>query len=513
MKIQKNTNETKPKFNKAKTTQNTGITLIALIISIIVLLILAGVTIASLAGENGLLSRAISAKEYTDEAREKEILQISAFAVISKEKYGVLSKEKLDNELNNYSEIDSTEQITEGIIVTFKSNRSYLVKSNGEVFKYNDIIISGLVVKDGDTILEENCKSVQLGKNLTITFEASIPGGNIISITPAISYITSGEKSKTFTIVGETRDGKKITKEYTVDLKSYYNIRDIQIGDYVQYDVEYQDMYISSHNYSSTNGWRLLNFNRNNDGTYSNVELISTGIPALFKRDSNGSKADWWCTEDNEITNFKNILTDSGVNTYLYYSGANVCTGLQMASGMYYNTGDIIFKYGTSGKNQGHYNYIKNANITYSSTENVKDNDGNDLTVTGNALFKKGNVRLRMLTLSEINKTLGRKEIADDTKYDADSTNSISESEDVKGIYRLKGYPASTWNYYWLASPMPTTDNRYEASSRLAVCVVNTYGDIESDRGIDIGIRPVITMLDDKITFDISEDGEYFIIE
>ena len=42
-----------------------GITLIALIITIIVLLILAGVTIATLTGENGLLNRAVTAREET----------------------------------------------------------------------------------------------------------------------------------------------------------------------------------------------------------------------------------------------------------------------------------------------------------------------------------------------------------------------------------------------------------------------------------------------------------------
>ena len=40
-----------------------GITLIALVISIIVLLILAGVTIGSLTGENGILTRAKEAKQ------------------------------------------------------------------------------------------------------------------------------------------------------------------------------------------------------------------------------------------------------------------------------------------------------------------------------------------------------------------------------------------------------------------------------------------------------------------
>ena len=45
--------------------RNKGITLIALVITIIVLLILAGVTIASLSGDNGILTRAAEAKERT----------------------------------------------------------------------------------------------------------------------------------------------------------------------------------------------------------------------------------------------------------------------------------------------------------------------------------------------------------------------------------------------------------------------------------------------------------------
>ena len=40
-----------------------GITLIALVITIIVLLILAGVTIATLTGDNGILTKAQNAKE------------------------------------------------------------------------------------------------------------------------------------------------------------------------------------------------------------------------------------------------------------------------------------------------------------------------------------------------------------------------------------------------------------------------------------------------------------------
>ncbi len=212
-----------------------GITLIALVVTIIVLLILAGISIMMLTGDNGILNRSGDAKEKTEIAGEKEIVKISALASISKERYGEITKEKLDEELNKYSEIQTTEQTNNGIIVTFISGRAYLVEYNGNVSRYSEISIGHLIVKDGNTELEENCKSVQLGKALTISFDASIPGGNITSIIPSIAYTTSGEKSKTFTIVAKTLEGQEITKDYTVDLKGYYNIPELKVGDFLNY--------------------------------------------------------------------------------------------------------------------------------------------------------------------------------------------------------------------------------------------------------------------------------------
>ena len=52
-----------------------GITLIALVITIIVLLILAGVTVATLTGDNGLLTKTNEAKESTEIETEKEIIK------------------------------------------------------------------------------------------------------------------------------------------------------------------------------------------------------------------------------------------------------------------------------------------------------------------------------------------------------------------------------------------------------------------------------------------------------
>ena len=51
---------------------NKGVTLIALVITIIVLLILAGVSIAMLTGENGILTQATESKKANTIGAEKE---------------------------------------------------------------------------------------------------------------------------------------------------------------------------------------------------------------------------------------------------------------------------------------------------------------------------------------------------------------------------------------------------------------------------------------------------------
>ena len=67
-----------------------GITLIAIVITIIVLLILAGITIAMLAGENGILTRAAQSKAYDEIAAAKDQLALKANETVAKyydEKY------------------------------------------------------------------------------------------------------------------------------------------------------------------------------------------------------------------------------------------------------------------------------------------------------------------------------------------------------------------------------------------------------------------------------------------
>ncbi len=76
-----------------------GITLIALVITIIVLLILAGVTIATLTGENGILTKATQAKETTTDESAIEKVRLEVLGSYGKDgslEYGDL-RTNLDN--------------------------------------------------------------------------------------------------------------------------------------------------------------------------------------------------------------------------------------------------------------------------------------------------------------------------------------------------------------------------------------------------------------------------------
>ena len=73
--------------------KNKGITLIALVVTIIALLVLAGISIAMLTGQNGILNRAVEAKEKTELAQEDENEKLQGYEEIIN-KYRDLPKEE-----------------------------------------------------------------------------------------------------------------------------------------------------------------------------------------------------------------------------------------------------------------------------------------------------------------------------------------------------------------------------------------------------------------------------------
>ena len=94
---------------------NKGITLIALVITIIVLLILAGISIAMLTGNNGLLTKANDAKKDTATAEAVERINLELNALYASV---MASSTKTTFEANEISSVKSNLTSDEGYTVT-----------------------------------------------------------------------------------------------------------------------------------------------------------------------------------------------------------------------------------------------------------------------------------------------------------------------------------------------------------------------------------------------------------
>ena len=111
--------------------KNKGITLIALVITIIVLLILAGISIATLSGENGILTRANEASKNTDIVETKEQIKIELMA-------------KFDEKGNTYTNGDVIEAVRKTTGREIQENVAIIQTKKG-----NDVDISDLwIIED-----------------------------------------------------------------------------------------------------------------------------------------------------------------------------------------------------------------------------------------------------------------------------------------------------------------------------------------------------------------------------
>ena len=115
---------------KEKLKQKKGITLIALVITIIVLLILAGVSIAMLTGENGILTQAQRAKEETENAAQNEAIILNEY------------NNTLDNWINGETtDVSIPEGLEIGAKVTYEPSGTYTWKAKYYSSDTNDVDI------------------------------------------------------------------------------------------------------------------------------------------------------------------------------------------------------------------------------------------------------------------------------------------------------------------------------------------------------------------------------------
>jgi len=87
-------------MRKHKINKTSGITMISLIVTIIILLLLAGISIMMLTGDNGILNRAIQARKESEEKEIEEEVKILYLSALTQGK-GQIAEENLRNELNS----------------------------------------------------------------------------------------------------------------------------------------------------------------------------------------------------------------------------------------------------------------------------------------------------------------------------------------------------------------------------------------------------------------------------
>ena len=117
---------------------NKGITLVALVVTIVILLILSGITIAALSGDNGLIGKSGEAKKQTEISEGLEQLEIAVTQ--STNKRGNIDETKLAKNLSKINGIKYISSDNEEIDVTENTEIKLTakVKLKGNTFKIND---------------------------------------------------------------------------------------------------------------------------------------------------------------------------------------------------------------------------------------------------------------------------------------------------------------------------------------------------------------------------------------
>ena len=548
---------------KTKFKENKGITLIALVVTIIVLLILAGISINALAGQNGILNRTTSAKQKTEEAQLQEELetglmglfmdyQVESGGLGTFADYIFANEAKVQSELGGNVGIDSTNKT-----ITYKGTL-FSVADDGKVTRKDGIGISG--DKTTITIIGDQKETATLTATLTnisgtVTWTSTNTGvatvtgnGTTATVSPVAAGTTTikakcSEKEASYEITV-----KQITKATTLSIKTLtkteieegekieitalqdgndeivWTASDLSkvtitskdentaivtgkvasdtaiiitataknsgitpatcsikvkapsyIGQYVEYDVAYTDMYTLKEGentinkqYTKENGWRILSMKQSAVSGAYDIEIVSTGVPAiLYYYYSSVASAAWAGKADKQINGQTVDQLTKYATTYYGTVGNN---NLIAASGLAYNFAEVTFKgnsYNSNNRNIGYYTRIakNNGAEVYTGDE-----------ITGSTFIARAGATVRSMMHTDV------PNVANSITSYSDIQNKTTA--DKTGLFRLDklGYTNSV---YWLASPYTSNTNN--------VCYVNYNGNVYYSNN-NYGVRPVVSM-------------------
>lgn len=369
---------------------------------------------------------------------------------------------------NNQLQIDKEckKIIYNGNLYSLDDNGNVVIENKGIILSKNNLNLQIA----GQNKYDKTLEVLKLNINGDVVWETSneqiakVENGKIIPVSDGEVLVTA--------ICYDDKEYKATCK---VNVESFID------DSYVQYDVEYDDIYTGKR-FSRNTGWRLITQEQNEDGTY-NIEFVSTGIPCkLCYGWYEIGKAVWKPTAD---------LKNQYVNRF--YNTTSNRNATYAAAGLYYNFDKILFRNKISNVssdfNIGGYNkiLIKNKNKVMEEVEGE---------ITGNIFVAKKDAKVRNISLSDIR---GYDKIEGKESGGVKSYNSEDEYADKKiGLFKLNDYSMDNKKAksFFVSNPS-------NIESSYHILVFNSSGTLSSSNGSrTTGLRPVITMKNVNMTKD-----------
>ena len=342
-----------------------GITLIALVITIIVLLILAGVSIAMLTGQNGILTQAQKAKTSTANKSAEEKVKLAVMAARSQSEDASLDLEKLTTEVTtNYGG-----QVDGGAFpaTVTMDGKSFTVDSDGnvELAGSKPQITNAKVTTDaaGKNAATSNTAE---GTTLYITFGATLENGTITKVIDndgnkemkasngIYSKAVTENGKYTFTIIGTGENGDVTTPNATVQVKEFEN--KIKPGTEISLTSTRgttEKFYVLSYDESTQKAKALAEWNLKVGNIYNNSSSTAIATDSdgygLQNKEMKGyvssgqpyngvlAFANSWYFKDT----FANYPVDKDGKSYVYDSNSNLYTYVNKYKELLGNTGKV----------------------------------------------------------------------------------------------------------------------------------------------------------------------------
>ena len=477
-----------------KTKEMKGITLVALVITIVVLLILAGVSINTVLGDDGIIKKAKEAAEATKRASAEEEMNrlVLEYQIASNDE---TLKSFLQEKVTE-GRIDGVTDNGDGTITITKKveGKDYTITVKKPVAPTPSVKVGAIrVVSDstgaGSSLGEA---STRKGTTLYIMIESTISGGTT-TVSPQVPYAVTENGTYKFTVTG-TVNGTTYTKEVSVEVNQFKNsiLNDIniKIGDSVNYTYDPAGSYSLSSTYSGSSDqtiaqttgltWKVLNVDKENYTVlgYNNGPYLMNEIcKAQYSNKTLGVEA-----RNINLLDMEKHLTPTGIK-----------------SRNEYNKGDSTYaKYGTTKTYTSLYANQKGAGPNVSTISQPDITKGNDPYEESKPIVQKNTT-----------------EPTNDSTYGTGSPLTVTQTYYNISIndtnYGTASSILANSTYFWVAARYVGTSSS-TAIFGLRFARTDTYGGYmffsggDTD-GINYALRPIVSLPSRLLTGEKTNDA------